>query len=111
MNPWKTTKLNKTQKKIVVVASILIIIAWFFPPYWEVDVDKDGKFTGKFVWKIDQDLRDIIKGQEESEDPDGRTWSWHWYYPKARGLWLLEIFGILSLAGVALLITKNAKRN
>jgi len=107
MNPWKTTKLNEIQKKIVVVASILIIIAWFFPPYWEVDVDKDGKFTGKFVWKFDQALRDIIKGSEETKDSDGRTWIWHVSYPRAGRLQLLEIFGIFVLAGVGLVITKK----
>jgi len=99
--------MTKAQKIIVVAATLLIIIAWLFPPYWEVDVDKDGKFTGKFVWKFDQSLRDIIKGPEETKDSDGRTWIWHWSYPKAGGLLLLEISGILILAGAGLLITKK----
>jgi len=105
-------KLNKTQKKIVLIAGALLLIAWHFPPYYEAEVNDKGELTGSHIkWEFNKDLRDAIKPDWYVNPETGWKSIAIWEYANVVWLWELEFFGILVLAAAALLVTKKAKRN
>jgi len=93
--------MTKIQKIIVLVAAVLIVAAVLFPPYWDYVIDNQGHITNVTTkWEFSRDLEGIIK------DVSSGNWMFAVYeFPLRRGLWALEIFAILLLAGAALLIT------
>jgi len=101
-------KFNKTQRKIVVAAAVLIILACLFPPYREGEVNDKGELTGWHVkWEFDKNLRDLINPPVYVNPNTGAHSIMIWEYMDMRGLQHLEILGILVLAGAGFLISKN----
>jgi hypothetical protein len=95
--------MTKTQKIIVLAAAVLIVAAVLFPPYWDYIIDKQGHITGaRTKWEFNRQLASII------DDISSGNWMFAWYeIPVRRGLFTIEILGILVLAGAGLLITKK----
>jgi hypothetical protein len=95
--------MAKTQKIIVLAAAVLIIVAILFPPYWDYIIDRQGHIMGaRTKWEFNRQLASIIN------DISSGNWMFAWYeYRVRRGLFTIEILGILVLAGAALLITKR----
>lgn len=84
--------MTKTQKVIVMTAAFLIMVAVIYPPFYSQFDEGEWSSSG---WKS------IVNLVEHREN-----------VPKIRfDVLFLEIFGILVLAGAALLITKKAHRN
>jgi hypothetical protein len=94
--------ITKTQMVIVITAVILILMAGLFPPYWAAKIDGEGHLYGKYTkWEFNKTTRDLIGS--EIENRPGEMIS----YLRRDSLLSIEIFGILVLAGAAVLITKN----
>jgi hypothetical protein len=99
--------LNRLQKAIVVAATILVMIAWLFPPYREPVFDDLHKMTGiRTKWRFDRYMRDTIEPQHY-KSADG-LWTFVLIeYDAWRELQLLEIGGILSICGAALFVFRK----
>lgn len=83
--------MTKTQKVIVLAAAIIILFAILFPPYYISILNFNQFVNGQRLsgWK----WIGMIRGSEKIR------------FDMLR----LEIFGVVVLAGAALLITKKAK--
>ena len=104
--------MTKTQKIIVLAAAVLIIIAFLFPPYRECPFNEKGEWIGKcyIKWAFNKNIQDIIRSETSLTSSGGIRFSiMEVEYPLMQRLLYLEIFGILVLAGGALLITKNRR--
>ena len=105
--------LNKAQRKIVIAAAVLIIIAFSFPPYKDCTFNEKGEWIGKchIEWAFNKSLRDasrdLISGIKGLFSSTMTFDSIYINYPLMRRLLWAEISGILVLAGAALLITKK----
>ncbi|MBE3145310.1 MAG: hypothetical protein IMZ61_15535 [Planctomycetes bacterium] len=97
--------ITRAQMIIVMTAVILILMAGLFPPYWEAKIDEEGRLYGKYTkWEFNQNLRDLIESVIEKRSPEMIS------YMRRDSLLLIEFFGILALAGGALLIIKKDNR-
>jgi hypothetical protein len=103
--------MTKAQKVILPVAAALIIAAFLFPPYWDAKIGKDGELYAKYTkWEFNRNLRDLFRKTEKGEITAGGIKFGlvpMIQYLRRDELLLLEIFGVLVLAWVALLITKK----
>jgi hypothetical protein len=96
--------VTKAQMVIIMTAVLLILMAGLFPPYWEAKIDEEGRLYGKYTkWEFNQNLRDLIESVIENRSPEMIS------YMRRDSLLVIEIFGILALAGGALLITKKGQ--
>jgi hypothetical protein len=97
--------------KIIAAAMLLVLITGFFPPYYVLELNEEGKIDGWHIkWEFSKDLRDLINGQEGFKTPDGKALP----LIEIDDMYALEtlryeIFGILVLAGAGLMITKKKK--
>ena len=103
--------MTKAQKIIVMAAAGLIVIAFLFPPYKDCPFNEKGEWIGKcyIKWEFNRTLRDMIDDiKQTSFKSSGMTFGiMEINYPLMRRLLFLEIFGVVVLAGAALLITKK----
>lgn len=105
------TAIAKAQKIIVITAMLMVLIIGLFPPYYVPELNEAGKITGWHIrWEFSKDLRDLLKGPDMIETPDGKVWHLiNINYMYGIETLRLEIVGILVLAGAGLLITKKKK--
>ena len=101
--------VTRAQKIIVITAMLFVLIIGFFPPFYVPELNEASKITGWHVrWEFNKDLRDLLKGQEIMNTSDGKVWTlYNIEYMYAIETLRLEVFGILVLAGAALLIAKK----
>jgi hypothetical protein len=98
--------MTKTQKIIVLVAAVLIVIIWLFPPYWEGEVDSKGKLAGIFLrWDFNRNLRDLLNPPYYI-GPDGWKSLEIMEYTTAEDLLVIEYLIVLIIAGTAGYIVK-----
>lgn len=91
--------IAKSRKIIVVAALFMLFLAGLFPPYQQAEVDEKGELTGWHIkWAFNKNLRDLMDPEYSFVISE---------YATVRQIQLIEIFGILVLAGAALLITKK----
>jgi hypothetical protein len=99
--------MTKAQKIIVLVAAVLMIVAVLYPPYYLFIHSTDDNIT-RIVDTGWEWIIDVSKIDSKSYAKPYYTVS---FYSKIRfDILGLEIFGILVLAGAALLITNKAKQ-
>ncbi|HCS49940.1 MAG: hypothetical protein A2W03_02395 [Candidatus Aminicenantes bacterium RBG_16_63_16] len=99
--------IAKSRKIIVVATVFMLLLAGLFPPYKEAEVDEKGELTGWHIkWAFNKDFQDMIDPQYYV-NPDGWKSLVISEYATARQIQLIEIFGILVLAGAALVITRK----
>jgi hypothetical protein len=103
--------MTKEQRIVIAVAAALIIGVYLFPPYWEAKIDKNGKLYGKYTkWEFNQALRDGFRKTDKGEIfAHGAKFAYipMVTYSSRDDLQLLEIFGVLVMAGVAFWITRK----
>lgn len=97
--------MNKTQKILIVAATLLSILAISFPPHWTAEVDHIGKLVGKpyIKWELGSSLLDEIQS--------GRTRSFPSISIEKRALkeiQFLEIAIIWAIAAAAFLVAKKS---
>ena len=97
--------VGRSQKIIVIAAAFFILVAALFPPYWEANIDAGGNLIGKHTkWEFNKNTRELIESVIEDRPVEMIS------FMRRDSLLLIEILGILALAGAALLVTKKAKR-
>jgi hypothetical protein len=105
--------MTKEQRIVIAVAAALLIAVYLFPPYLEPKFDKDGKIYGTYTkWEFNQALQDGFRKTDKGEIvAHGVKFGYvpMITYSSRDDLQLVEIFGILVLAGVALLIVKKKR--
>jgi hypothetical protein len=102
-------RIIRAQTIIVITSMLLVLIAGLFPPYSVLEFNEVGDIVGWHAkWEFSKDLRDLLKGQETMKTPDGIVMGlYNIDYMYATETLRLEIFGILVLAGAAIMIAKR----